>query len=100
PRFNLQVNLDGDWGAGGGHIERRSEPSLRQDRWVDAAGDLPEFFERISQPVRDPIQPCLKLAMLGRCIRLDGAQLQGQYYQPLLDAVVQVALDPAPGLVG
>src|SRR5262245_49908307 len=58
-RLDFHVNLDGECGTASKHLERWSESSLRQDRWVDAARNLSELFQRLAQPVRDPVKPGL-----------------------------------------
>jgi hypothetical protein len=61
---------------------------------------LLQLLRRAVQPGRDAVQFRPEFVEVGRHRRLRRAQLQRQRDQPLLGAVVQVALDAAPGLVG
>ncbi len=67
---------------------------------MDAAGEFPDLVERVGQAVREACQLLLQLGLIRRHSFLGKAELQGQRHQTLLDAVVEVAFDPAPGLVG
>ena len=55
--------------------------------------------EGLSQAVGDLSKLRPRLGELGRHRGLSSAKVQHQRHQPLLDAVVQIAFDPAAGLV-
>ena len=63
---------------------------------MDATRELPQIRQGTGQAVGDV---GMLLPQLRRHRGLDRAQVQHQRHQPLLDAVVQVAFDLAPGLV-
>ena len=98
--LDVDLELHGDRRPTGERLESGREPSLRQDRRVDAAGQLPELVERAGQAVRHAGQRPLRLDLMWRHSFLGGAQLQAQRDQALLDAVVEVAFDAAARLVG
>jgi hypothetical protein len=62
---------------------------------VQAAGDLPKILQHASHFGHCALQPLGQLA--GSRCRLRLLQLQDERDQPLLGAVVQIALDPAAG---
>jgi len=66
---------------------------------VDAAGDLAQLVDHPVELVGDPADLHLEIGDVGRLGGLDQAQLEAQRDQSLLDAVMQIALNPAPGLV-
>jgi hypothetical protein len=66
---------------------------------VDPAGELLQFRHRVGQFRRDAGQPGPLVAPAGRNIGLRGARCQPDRDQPLLGAVVQIALDPPASLV-
>ena len=92
--------LDGDGAAAGECVQRRSQPALGQQHRVDAAGQLAQLVQRAGRLADQRVQLRRQLVGLGRHRRLRRAQAQGEGDQPLLGAVVQVALDAAPGVVG
>jgi hypothetical protein len=67
---------------------------------VDAARELAQLLDRPVQLVGDPADLPLQLGQLRGHGGLGQAQLEAERDQSLLGAVVQVALDPAPGVVG
>ena len=67
---------------------------------MEAAGDLAQLLQHAGHLRDHALQPLSQLASPGRHVRLRGPQLQGKRDQPLLGAVVQVALDPPARLVG
>jgi hypothetical protein len=67
---------------------------------MDPAGDLAEVIKRNREAVYDAVQLASVLPELLRQRRLRRAQDEREGNQVLLRAVVQVALDPAPGRVG
>ena len=62
--------------------------------------DLPQSVEGCREPFGDMRQVLTVLAQRFRHIRLRRPELERQRDEPLLRAVVQVPLDPAPGRVG
>jgi hypothetical protein len=73
---------------------------LGQHGGVDAPRVLTQFVQRVGQPRDDALEVGAELAEFGWYRRLRRAQLQRQRDQPLLGAVVQVALDLPTGMVG
>jgi hypothetical protein len=67
---------------------------------VDAARQLAELAEGLVQLGADAGQLMVDVAQLRRDGRRGGPQPQGEGDQALLGPVMQVALDPASGLVG
>jgi hypothetical protein len=67
---------------------------------VDTVRDLPQFIQRGPEPGRQQRQLTLNLVRGPGCHRLDSAGFQRERDEALLDAVVQVTLEPPPGLVG
>jgi hypothetical protein len=63
---------------------------------VDTAGDLPHLIQHAGDLFGGARQAALQP---GRCLRLHLLQVEDQRYQLLLGAVVQVTLDPPPGLM-
>ena len=100
PPRHLHVEADGDGGAAGQRPERRAQPALGEDRRVDAAGDLAQLLQHVVHLGDRALQPLGQLAGSGRRRRLRLPQLQGEGDQPLLGAVVQIALDAPARLVG
>ncbi len=66
---------------------------------MDPARELLQFGHRVGQSRRDARQLSSQVAPVGGNIGLRGARRQRERDQPLLGTVVQVALDPAAGLV-
>src|SRR4051794_14862084 len=99
PSFGAQVELDRDSRTAAQRSERRPQAPLRQDRGVNPVGDLPQLVKRARQPRGNARQRALELIELRWHYRLRRAQLQAERDEPLLDAVVQIALDPPPRLV-
>ncbi|MDE2277130.1 MAG: hypothetical protein KGK09_12625, partial [Burkholderiales bacterium] len=66
---------------------------------MDAPGDLAQFLQRGLQPGGHAVQLLDQPASPRGCRRLGLPQPQGEGDQTLLGAVVQIALDAAPGLV-
>ena len=67
---------------------------------MDAHRDLAQVLEGAVEPGRDLRQAFLQLGRFGRHDPLGGADLEAERDEALLDAVVQIALDPPPRLVG
>jgi hypothetical protein len=94
------VHPDGQRGPAGHRGQRGRQPALHQDRGIDAVREaaqlvrgLPEVGAELGQDLQD-----LVVVAFGQ---LAGqAQLDRQGGEPLLGAVVEVALDAAPLTVG
>ena len=63
---------------------------------MDAAGELTQLLERLRQLVAGGRDECLGRRRVAADVGLDQAELQREGDQPLLGAVVQVALEPPP----
>jgi hypothetical protein len=94
PPIEADVEADGDGGAASECRERRFQPTVPEGGRVEATGDLAQFVQRAAGLVGHFIQLCRQLGQR-RC--LDGAQPPSEGDQPLLRAVVQVALDTPTG---
>ena len=71
------------------------EAGIGQDRGVDAASELAELVDRLSQTARRVVEPSCELGLVaGQRTRLFQADRDGG--QVLLGAVVERALDPLP----
>ena len=66
---------------------------------MDAAGDLAQVLHRSGELVRDLADLRLELTLVGRHHGLREAQLQAERDQALLGPVVQVPLNPPPGVI-
>ena len=100
PPFYLHLEVDRDRGAAGERLQGRAETALGQDRGVNPASVLAQFIERTGQPGGHPAEFGAQLAELRRHRSLRRPQLEGERDEPLLCAVVQVALDLQARLVG
>ena len=98
PHADIQADRNGR--AAGQCLQRRAQPALGQDRRVQAIGDLAQLVQDAGHLGDRARQAPRQVAGLGRRRRLCGPQLQGDGYQALLGAVVQITLEPAPGGVG
>ena len=87
-----------------GTAERRTSalsaggsPAHGEHSRVQATSDLPQFLKHASHPGQRAFRPLGQFAgsRRDRCLRL--CQLQAESDQPLLGAVMQIALDPATG---
>ena len=65
---------------------------------MDPARELLQLRYRVGQPGRDPRQVRPQVIPAGGDVGRRGARGQPERDQPLLGAVMQVALDPAAGL--
>lgn len=98
PRLDTDRKVDRDSRPPGQRLEGAREPAVGQDGRVDAARDLLQFLKRLRKPVNQLGQLLLKLDKAGRDHPLRRALRKQQGDEPLLYAVVQVALeDPDPG---
>ena len=91
------VEFDRDRGAAGECFQRRPQSAFGEDGRVNAACELAQIIESGVESGRDAVQ---LPGEIGRRGRLRLAQLQRQRDQPLLGAVVQVALEALARLVG
>jgi hypothetical protein len=95
----VQLELDRDGGATGPRLEGWAESGLGQDGRVDAAGDFPQLIQSGTETVGQERQLPLDVARGPGCHRRDGAGFQRERDDALLNTVVQVTLEPPPGLV-
>jgi len=93
------LELDRQHGPAGQRPERRLQAAPGKDRRVNPAGNRPHLVRYAREPLGDRRQLAVELAQFGRHRCLHCAQVQHQRHQLLLDAVVQITLDPPPGLV-
>ena len=84
----------------GQRLERAREPALREDSRVDAVRELAQLLDRDLELVGRRRE---QLVDLGVCFRAELAlrapELERQRHEPLLRAVMEIALDPAALLV-
>jgi hypothetical protein len=73
--------------------QRRREAALGQDRRVQPARDLAQLLDHAGQAGRRARELLAQLEQVRRRGRLGGPELQPERHEPLLRAVVQVALD-------
>jgi hypothetical protein len=99
PRAEIKVEFDRHRRTPGQCLESRAEPGLGQDGRVDAVRDLPQFIQDGTQTLSQHRQLTPDRVRGPGCHRPDGAGLQRQRDQTLLDTVVQVTLDTPPRLV-
>ncbi len=100
PPLRTDVQRDWDSGAACQRLQRRTEPAPCQNRRVDPARHLAHLVKHVRDPGGDVLELRPELAELRWYIRLSPPQLEPERDEPLLGSVVQVALDPAPRLVG
>ncbi len=99
PRDRGHIELDRDRGPAGQRPQRRPQPAVGQDRRVDAAGDLAQILDGPVEFARDPADLRPELGHPGRHRGLREAKLEAEGDEALLGPVVQVSLDPPPGLI-
>ena len=95
PERRHAVDRGGDRRARRERLERRAEAALGQQRRVDAARELAQLLDgqrRLLACLGDQRRGRLRVR---REPRLGHAERERQRHEPLLGAVVQVALDPA-----
>ena len=97
PLVESHVDVDRDVGTTRECSECRPEPGLGEDRGVDAARDLAQLVGDVLQAFREL---CGDARQLVRRSPRHRACAEAERDQPLLDSVVQIALDPAARLVG
>ena len=93
------VDADRDRAAGGQRGQRGVEAAVGEDGRVDAADQVAQLGERLLDLAVRVLQGGGGLRVARR-LAPGGAQLDAEGHQPLLGAVVQVALDAAALLVG
>jgi len=81
-------------------VKRLDQPSVAQQRGVDPVGKLAQLVERFLHVAAQAVQDLAALVRVGVEQRLHQPDLDRQGDEVLLGAVVQVALDPPPRLVG
>ena len=102
PARDVDANVDGDAGATRQRRDGGRQPFVREDRWVDAAGEFAQLPDRLvglpGGGVQVPPEGIRGAYGLGGppCL------LEGERHadQPLLRAVVEVALEPTPLVLG
>jgi hypothetical protein len=93
------IEVDRNHGTVSEHLQRRAETALGKDRRVDPTRDLLQILDRRYQSRRDAGQLGAEVVPLGGKVRLHRAHGQPERNEPLLRTVMEVALDPTPGLV-
>jgi hypothetical protein len=94
------VNRDGQRGPAGHRGQRGQQPALHQDRGIDAVREAAQLVRCLPDVGAELGQNLQKLVVVAFGQLAGQAQLDRQGGEPLLGAVVQVALDPAPLTVG
>ena len=89
------AQLHGDRGPAGEALDRRGQAALGQHRRVDPPRQLAQLARRGCQLVREPVQERCDRRGVGLHPRAHHAHVERQGDEPLLRAVVQVALDLA-----
>jgi hypothetical protein len=100
PALDVDIELDRYRRTAAQRPERRDQAPLRQDRGVNAVGDLSQLFEDAGQLLGHMRQLAFELPELRRHRPLQRTQLEPERDEPLLGAVVQITLDPPPRLIG
>ena len=102
-RLRIAVGRDGQLDRHGcpvtDHVERGREAALGQRHRMDAPCQLAQVVERARQLVDRVIQALLERGVV-RGLDPQCPQREQQDHEPLLGAVVEVALEPATGFVG
>ena len=92
------LHVDRDRRAVGERGDCGIQAAAREDRRMDAAGELAQLAQRGLEPHREPVDQRSGLGVGDRGAQ--HAQLEGEGQELLLGAVVEVALDAPAGLVG
>ena len=95
---DVQANRNG--AAAGECFERRGQAAFDEDGRVDAAGELAQLVQGAGGLGGQSLELRCQLVSLGRHRRFRQLQFQSEGDQPLLGAVMQIALDALPRLVG
>ena len=75
--------------------ERGAQAEVGQNRWIGAVGDLTDLVERPVDLLAQARQLRVGSAGFRRQVLAQALEVHPDHDQPLLSAVVQVALDPA-----
>ena len=76
-----------------------AEPLVREERWIDPAGQVPEVLERLGRVALKVREHRVGARLVLADQRVRQLQLHGERDELLLCAVVDVALDPPALLV-
>ena len=95
PALDVDLQLHGHRGPRGELLERDCEPVAADDRRVQASGDLAQLCQRSRDLSPGPVDPRLDVRVAVDS-PLEHAQLEGERDEPLLRAVVEVALEQLP----
>ena len=74
--------------------ERCDQPAIEQDRWRDAADQVANLGQGLARLLLAVGEQLLRGGRIGVDPFAGEAEVDGQQHEPLLGAVVQVALDP------
>ena len=99
PTSDAHLQLDRDRRPAGERLQRGIEATLGEDSRMDAARNLAELVKDLDQASPDPRQSRPQVLELGRCHRRCATHLEPERDEPLLGPVMQIPLDPSPGLV-
>src|SRR5881396_706132 len=99
PAFRHRAQLYGNGRARSHALEGRSEPTLRQHRRMDPAGQLAQLVEGELELLLRPFDELERAPVLLRKAVAGESQREGERDEPLLGAVVEVALEAPPFLV-
>jgi len=97
---DVRLDRHGHRASGRERRERRVQAAVGQDRRVDAADELAQLREgRLRLLVRFVEQPARRLRVAAGELVARHAEVEREGHEPCLDAVVEVALEPAPLLL-
>ena len=94
-----QVELDRQRRPRGQAFERRAQAAVGEHGGMDAARELAQLLERLRQLLARAHEQLVGRIRIARQLRLRQPQRQRERDQPLLRAVVEVALEPPPRVV-
>src|SRR5258708_31504972 len=89
-------DIDRKRGAASKSFQRRPESSSRERGWMNAPGQLTNIVQDLFEPGRHVGEESGQVCRDGRLLR---SQLERQCHQPLLRAIMEVTLDPAPAVI-
>jgi len=98
--WEIDLDLDGDRRSPGQSLKRRSEPAVGQDCGVDTTRNFSQVVQRICETFGYAGELRLHLPQVLRNLRLGGTQVEQYRYEPLLDPIMEVTLNSAPGFIG
>jgi hypothetical protein len=90
------VERDRHGRAGREHLQRGHEAPLGEDCRMDALRQLAELRQRLGQLLRSDLEQLRRLLGAGADLLEGHPQADRKSHEPLLGAVVQIALEPAP----